>query len=132
MSNVIQLHHARHGRGNDPRAIFLAVEIESGLPAAMRKLRTRLWMMRPEERDGRFAVVGGQLLHLTGWCTCPVTADIMHRSLDSQLAKGVARSMRLLRWPYDVSGWPSIVLNDAPALWHMPADAHKEMSNGAA
>lgn len=121
MSNVIHLHPTRRGPGNDPNAIFLAKVLAKGLPPAMRKLRSMLWLGQPKERDGRYAVVDGALLHLAGWSTCRITADTMNLSLDNAVTDD-GETMQLRQWPYDVSSWPALSLSDAPGAWHLPQD----------
>lgn len=131
MSNVIQLHSTRRGPGNHPDAVFLAMVIGTGAPAALRKARTRLWMDRPTERDGRYAVVGRQLLHLAGWSTCALTVSVMRRSLTEGVAVSPREVLELPNWPYDVSSWPSTWLADAPSEWHLAIDQWKEVANDA-
>ena len=132
MSNVIQLHSTRRGPGNHPDAVFLAKVLTTGAPAMLRKIRTHLWMDRPAERDGRYAVVGRQLLHLAGWSTCHLTVSVMRRSLLEGVTESPGEILELPSWPYDVSSWPSTWLADAPSAWHLPIDQWQEVANGCA
>ncbi len=131
MSNVTSLHAPRYARGNDLKAIFVAKVITSGKPKELEALRKRLWTLRRDERDGRYAVVGRQLLHLAGWSTCRTTANTMNLSLDNETDAADGAVVQLKTWPFDVSGWPSVALRDAPSDWHLPADRLEECLNDA-
>lgn len=131
MSNVTSLHAPRQGRGNDPKAIFVAKVITSGKPRELEALRKRLWTLRHDERDGRYAVVGHQLLHLAGWSTCRMTANTMNLSLDNETDPADGDVVQLTAWPFDVSGCPSVALSDAPSDWHLPVDRLEECFNDA-
>jgi len=123
-NGVVHLHSRRPG--NHSKAIFLAKTLATGSPEVLSELQSRLWKDRPNERDGRFAVVGRTLLHLAGWSTCPVTVSTVNASMNLDVPEEANDTMQLRQWPYDVSNWPSVALSDAPGSWHMPRDQWEE------
>lgn len=124
----MKAHLMRRGKRSIPGAIYVALLLVQGSPSDMEKLRTELWRQRPKERDGRYAVVDGRLLHLCGWTTCQVTANTINLAMDGLRSEsGIASQLR--DWPYDVSGWPAVPLSDAPSLWHVSPDQLGEIAN---